>query len=53
MDLTTEQYRLTAEILGVVLIIAENILPHLPTKANSVTQLVINILKTVLARKAK
>lgn len=38
-------------IAGAVVIIIENVLPHLPIKANSTVQLVFNILKALIPKK--
>lgn len=39
------------ELLGVLVVVVEQILPMLPIKANSTTQLVINAAKEVLPKK--
>lgn len=38
-------------IIGAVVIIVENVLPHLPIKANSTVQLVLNIVKSLVSKK--
>lgn len=51
MDLVKD-YPTTVAIGGAVIIIIENVLPHLPIKANSTLQLIINLAKAVLGKKA-
>jgi hypothetical protein len=41
----------TILIIGAVVIIVENILPHLPIKANSTLQVILNIVKSLLPKK--
>ena len=41
----------TIEIGGALIIILENILPFLPTKANSSVQLIINLAKAIFGKK--
>lgn len=44
-------HRVYAEILGSAILLAEQILPQLPTKANSTLQILINVAKTFLPKK--
>lgn len=46
------QYPQQIAIASAVLVIVENILPHLPIKANSTVQLIINLAKAILGKKA-
>lgn len=41
-----------AAIVGAVIVVVENVLPHLPIKANSTVQLIINVAKAILGKKA-
>jgi hypothetical protein len=41
------------EIVLIAVVAVEQILPHLPTKANSTVQAVINLAKLLLVRKKK
>ena len=50
--LTPEQLRAGAELTGLLIIVLENILPHLPVKANSTVQVIINVAKAILGKKA-
>lgn len=50
MDLLKE-YPSTFAIGAAVLIILENVLPHLPVKANSTVQ-IINVAKAIFGKKA-
>jgi len=52
MDLVT-QYPNQIAIAGAVLLIVENVLPHLPIKANSTVQLIINVARAILGKKGK
>jgi len=52
MDLVN-QYPQQFAIAGAVLLIIENILPHLPIKANSTVQIIINVAKAILGKKGK
>jgi hypothetical protein len=52
MDLIT-QYPNQIAIATAVLLIVENVLPHLPIKANSTVQLIINVAKAILGKKGK
>jgi hypothetical protein len=38
-------------IAGAVIIIVENVLPHLPIKSNSTVQLILNIVKSLVSKK--
>lgn len=51
MDLLKE-YPSTFAIGAAVLIILENVLPHLPVKANSTVQIIINVAKAIFGKKA-
>lgn len=52
MDLVN-QYPHAIAITGAAIIIVENILPHLPIKANSTVQVIINIIKVLLGKAGK
>ena len=52
MDLVTQHSQVVA-IAAAVLVIVENILPHLPIKANSTLQIIINVAKALLRKKDK
>lgn len=45
------EHRAYAEILGAVVLLVEQILPHLPMKANSTVQLVLDIATALLPKK--
>lgn len=38
-------------IAGAIVIIIENVLPHLPIKANSTAQMILNIVKSLVSKK--
>ena len=46
-----QQHQNVVEIAGAIIICIEQILPHLPIKADSTVQLIINIAKTIFAKK--
>lgn len=48
-----EQYPHSVAIAGAVIIIVENVLPHLPIKANSTVQVIINLAKMILGKKGQ
>ena len=48
-----KQYPNAFAIASILLIAIENILPHLPIKANSTAQVIINIAKAILGKKDK
>jgi hypothetical protein len=52
MDIVTQYPQAFAIATGAIIIV-ENVLPHLPIKANSTAQIVINIIKAILGKKAK
>lgn len=51
MELMNQHPQVIA-IASAVMIIVENVLPHLPIKANSTLQLIITMAKAILRKKA-
>jgi len=49
----TEDQRIALEIAAIVVLAVEQILPHLPIKANSTLQALVNFAKAILVRKGK
>ena len=41
------------EILGLAVLVVEQVLPHLPIKANSTVQVIINVAKAIIGKKDK